>query len=448
MAEFTAAKPLVEMRADGRALRERVPRSSHGVAVAADRDPIGILREQNATRIPELVPLRMQRMLESPFAFFRGSAAIMAADLAVGASTGVHVVTCGDAHVSNFGLYAGPSRALVFDLNDFDEAAWAPWEWDVKRLAASVVIGALDRGWALEWAEAAAKEAVGTYRERLRWLSERTPLERYFFRGVPDAGGAFDKRIAELSQRLADRAQRRTGDHAAARMTEIGPDGVRRFIEDPPVLEHIGNEHRADLGDLVQRYRSTASIDIDMLLSSYRHVDTARRVVGVGSVGTACHVSLFLGPRDEPLILQIKQALDSALVAYGGAEQPPGVADAPNGRRVVDCQRILQAASDPFLGWFEVDGREYYVRQFRDMKGGVDLQTVTKPEFAGYARACASMLARAHSQSPQSPVAAGYLGRSDVFETAVARWAVGYAAVVEADFSEARTAFAGELGEG
>jgi uncharacterized protein (DUF2252 family) len=445
MTEFTAAKPLADMLAEGRALRERVPRSAHGVAVAADRDPIGILREQNSTRIPELVPLRMQRMLESPFAFFRGSAAIMAADLAVGASTGVHVVTCGDAHVSNFGLYAGPSRALVFDLNDFDEAAWAPWEWDVKRLAASVVIGARDRGWDLPWAENAAREAVATYRTALRRLSERTPLERYFVRGVPDASGAFDERIAELTRRAADKALRRTGDQAAARMTEIGADGTRRFVDDPPVLEHVGNEHRADLDELVQRYRSTASIDIDMLMSSYRHVDTARRVVGVGSVGTACHVSLFLGPRDEPLILQIKQALDSALVAYGGAQQPPGVADSPNGRRVVDCQRILQAASDPFLGWFEVDGREYYIRQFRDMKGGVDLQTVKRPEFAGYARACATMLARAHSQSPQSPVAAGYLGRSSMFETAVAQWAVGYAAVVEADFQAAREAFVDEL---
>lgn len=439
------AAPLPQMLAEGRALRESVPRSSHGVAVAADRDPIGIIREQNAGRIPELVPLRMRRMLASPFAFFRGSAAIMAADLAAGTSSGVHVVACGDAHLSNFGLYAGPDRSLVFDLNDFDEAAWAPWEWDVKRLAASVVIGALDRGWSLPWAETAAREAVATYRVAMRRLSRRTPLERYYTRGVPEAGGAFDGRIAELTRRAADKAQRRTGDHAAARMTELGVDGVRRFVDDPPVLEHIGNEHRGDLDELVDRYRSTASIDIDMLMSSYRHVDTARRVVGVGSVGTACHVSLFLGPRDEPLILQIKQALDSALVAYGGAGQPPGVADSPNGRRVVDCQRILQAASDPFLGWFEVDDREYYVRQFRDMKGGIDLEAIRRPEFAGYARACATMLARAHSQSPHSPVIAGYLGGSTVFETAVAQWSVAYARVVDADFAAAKAAFADDL---
>ena len=440
-----ASTPLAAMRAEGRALRTRVPRSTHGVAVAADRDPIGILREQNASRIEELVPLRMQRMLATPFAFFRGTAAIMAADLAVGASTGIDVVTCGDAHLSNFGLYAGPDRALVFDLNDFDESAWAPWEWDVKRLAASVVIGALDRGWSLEWAETTTREVVHVYRNALRRFTALPVLERYYLRGVPKAGGALDARITELTNRSARKAMRRTGDHAAQRMTEVGPDGRRRFVTDPPVLEHVGVELRDDLHELVEAYRSTASTDIAMLMSSYRIVDVARRVVGVGSVGTACYVVLFLGPDDEPLILQVKQAVESALVQYGGAHQPPGVADFPNGRRVVDCQRILQASSDPFLGWLETPERAFYVRQFRDMKGSVDLESIAQPEFAGYAGACARMLARAHSQSPESPVAAGYLGTSDVFDTAIAAWAVGYADVVAADFAAARDAFAGDL---
>ena len=435
------------MREEGRELRARVPRSSHGVAVAAGRDPIGIIRAQNAGRIPELVPLRMRRMLETPFAFFRGTAAIMAADLAVGASTGLDVVACGDAHISNFGMYASPDRALVFDLNDFDEAAWAPWEWDVKRMAASVAIGALDRGWDARFAESATRDAVETYRSALARFMAMSPLERYFQRGVPAAGGAFDKRIAELTRRSARKALRRTGMHAVERFTEIGPDGTRRFLDDPPVLEHVGEEHRADLDDLVQRYRDTASTDIALLMSQYRLVDTARRVVGVGSVGTSCHVALFEDADGDPLILQIKQALPSALVAHGGATQPPGVSDAPNGRRVVDCQRILQAASDPFLGWFETQERQFYVRQFRDMKGSVDLTAISEPEFAGYSRACASMLARAHAQSPNALVASAYLGTSDVFDRAIASWALGYARVVDADIAEAREAFADELAD-
>ncbi len=445
MTEFTEVKPLGEMLAEGRALRERVPRSAHGVAVAADRDPIGILREQNTGRIPELMPLRMQRMLATPFAFFRGTAAIMAADLAVGASTGIDVVTCGDAHLSNFGLYAGPDRVLVFDLNDFDEAAWAPWEWDVKRLAASVVIGGLDRGWSLDWAAAVTSETVRMYRTALRRYTSWPVLERYYLRGVPGASGALDTRIAELTRRSTRKAMRRTGDHAAERMTEIGPDGVRRFRSDPPVLEHVGVEQRGDLTELVEAYRSTASTDIAMLMSSYRIVDVARRVVGVGSVGTACYVALFLGPNDEPLILQVKQAVESALVQYGGAQQPPGVDEFPNGRRVVDCQRILQAASDPFLGWLQTPERAFYVRQFRDMKGSVDLESISQTEFAGYAGACARMLARAHSQSPESPVTAGYLGASRVFDDAIANWAIGYAKVVDADFVQAREAFADDI---
>ncbi|MGD9695958.1 MAG: DUF2252 domain-containing protein [Thermoleophilia bacterium] len=422
----------------GRALRKVLPRRDHAAPPSGDRDAVAILEEQNATRLPELVPVRMGRMLQSPFALYRGSAAVMAGDLARGPATGPQVVACGDAHIANFGLFASPERALLFDLNDFDEAGDAPWEWDVKRLAASVVIGARDLGMDDSAARDAAVEAVGSYRLRLARLVEATALDRFYFQVDADA-------IAQLArgsdraevERTLRKARSRTSEKVLRKITVEGAGGERRIADEPPILRHIAPPAEGAMERIVAAYLRTVRSDVAQLLSKFRLVDQALRVVGVGSVGTRCHILLFLGPADEPLVLQAKEAGTSVLESHGGSRwRPPGGARPRRGRegfRVVSCQRILQAASDPFLGWVQHDGRDYYVRQFRDMKGSFEISGLSPSQFARYGALCGALLARAHSQSSAPGVIAAYLGRSTRFDEAVADWSIAYADLVERD---------------
>lgn len=427
-------------------MRRETPRSAHSMLVLGDdRDPLGILEDQNETRLADLIPVRIGRMLQSPFAFYRGTAGVMAADLRHGPSTGVPVVCCGDAHISNFGLFASPERRVLFDLNDFDEASNAPWEWDVKRLVASVVIGGRDKGLSDDACADAARDAARNYRETLRKLCERTALERYYFTVEADLK-VIKPENRKTVRRTVDKARSRTSEQVLRKL--VSTDDMR--IKDvPPVTQHVDHASIEELDNLFAQYRRTLRADVALLLSQFRIVDYVLRVVGVGSVGTRCYIVLFVGPGDEPLFLQVKEAPPSVLETYGG--QPfalpgrfPVLNKGVQGFRVVSGQRILQAQSDPFLGW--IQGRagdqrserpvDYYIRQFRDMKGSFEVGELTAAQFRQYGTICARLLARAHSQSPEFATIGGYLGKSEAFDDAVAVWAMEYADQAERDYAD------------
>ena len=439
---------LREMQKKGKSLRSSLPRSGHAELTLPDRDPVGLIAVQNENRLATLVPVRIGRMLQSPFAYYRGTAAVMAHDLAVAAVTGQRVVCCGDAHISNFGLFASPERRLLFDLNDFDEVSTAPWEWDVKRLAASVVIGGRDIGLSETECFESATSAVSAYRTVMRELFSRSALDRYYFQVETDM---LEKLASperrKLLSRTVKKARRRTSDQVLEKLVVVDDHGRQMIKDDPPIAQHVGNVDLDALRDLFAQYYRTMRPDTALLLSQFRLVDFILRVVGVGSVGTRCFVLLFVGPAGEPLFLQAKEAPPSVLESHG--REPLLIGDRPRmsqGERVVTGQRVLQAQSDLFLGWIDSWGEaggqptDFYLRQFRDMKGSVDLTTLTGAEFRDYGRLCAAVLGRAHSQSPGGAVLEAYLGRSDQFELAVAHWAVQYADQAERDFHDLESA--------
>lgn len=405
---------------------------------------MGILDQQDSTRVPELVPIRTERMAASAFAFYRGTAALMAADLARSPSSGITVGSCGDAHVSNFGLFASPQRTLVFDLNDFDESAWAPWEWDVKRLVTSIVIAGQSTSRDESVVRDAALSAVRTYARALSSGAKRSPLKRYYDHFDADAASdALDPESQEALHKAVKDAEKRTSARAVRKLTSVDDAGRLRFIELPPTMTHVDPRIEDRINEFIGEYQLSANVDIRVLLQKYHVSDIARRVVGVGSVGTRCYlVALADGDRNA-LILQAKEAGKSVLIEYGGVEQPEAVArfiDAHGeGGRVVAMQRVLQAVSDPFLGNLTgpgVDGpvRSFYVRQFHDKKGGFDVDTLEDAAFGWYADACASTLARAHGQSPTASVVAGYIGGGKVAGEAILEWSYAYADLSRADW--------------
>lgn len=417
----------------GRAARKRVSRSAHaGWIPAVDRpDPVAVLERQGRDRLPELLPIRYGRMAASPFAFLRGSAAVMAADLASQPHTGLTVQLCGDAHLLNFGLYASPERTLLFDLNDFDETFPGPFEWDVKRLAASVAVAARENGHSDPKAHRAAREATAAYRTALRELARKGELAVWYERIdadslLPLVRSARHRRRVEST---LTRARRRTSLHAVGKLTET-VDGRRRIVHDPPLLEPAGAADMASLRKIFSDYRSTLSEERRLLLDRYRFVDAARKVVGVGSVGTRCFIVLLAGrDQDDPLFLQIKEARKSVL-----EEHLPNGPYVHPGHRVVAGQRLLQAASDIFLGWMTgPQGRAFYWRQLRDMKGSADVVGMGPAALTAYARLCGTALARAHARSGDRVAIAAYLGGTDTFERAVADFALAYAAQTTAD---------------
>ncbi|MEV7672120.1 MULTISPECIES: DUF2252 domain-containing protein [unclassified Streptomyces] len=416
-----------ERAARGREARKRVPRSSHGRWIPSSQrpDPLGVLERQAQDRLPDLVPLRYGRMAASPFAFLRGAAAVMAADLGAQPGTGLTVQLCGDAHLLNFGVYASPERTLLFDVNDFDETLPGPFEWDVKRLAASITVAALQNGGTRPKARRAALVAVESYRTSMRRLAGLGELTVWYERIAADDLLALVHRgdRARLESRLA-RARRRTSLQAFAKLTEADADGHRHIVDDPPLLERTTDIDRITLGKVFSDYRSSLAEERRLLLDRYRFLDAARKVVGVGSVGTRCFVLLLEG-RDErdPLILQIKEAGHSVLEEYLAPTAYPH-----QGQRVVCGQRLIQAASDIFLGWMTgPEQRHFYWRQLRDMKGSAEVETMSPAMLREYARLCGRALARAHARSGDRVAIAAYLGGSDVFDRAVADFALAYA---------------------
>ncbi len=437
---------LAERVARGKATRGEVPRGAHaswdvpGVRV----DPVELLEEQAKTRVKELVPIRYGRMLVSPFTFYRGAASIMAADLAGLPRTGLHAQLCGDAHLSNFGMYAAPDRRLVFDTNDFDETLPGPFEWDVKRLVASFAVAGRDRGFDTGRRQAINLEVGRSYRQAMAGFASMRTFDLWYSR--IDVEDAFARLSADVSPKALERAERnvaktRTKDSLAAfkKLTRV-VDGEPRIVSDPPLIvpisELFSGEQTMEAERLVIReYRRTLLGDRRRLLEHFRLVDAARKVVGVGSVGTRAFILLFLGRDDEdPLFLQMKEAQASVLEPFLGKSE-----FASHGQRVVEGQRLMQAASDTMLGWIHATGfdgveRDFYLRQLWDSKGSALVDVMTPKTMEVYATLCAQMLARAHARSGDAVAISSYLGTSDAFDRALAVFAEAYAEQNERDY--------------
>jgi uncharacterized protein (DUF2252 family) len=430
-----------ELRATGRGFRAQCPRSMLGTGFRTDRDPVALLDAQNALRLPWLVPIRWGRMAESAFTFYRGAAALMAHDLAPTPVSGIRVQACGDAHLSNFGFYASPERELVFDLNDFDETLPAPWEWDVERLVASLAVAARAGGFADAVAHQAARAGAGAYREAMGALSERSALAN--FHTLVSASALLElsertgtSQAAKEIGRVTRKAARRTSETALRRLSTVTEHGRLRLDEQPPIMVRP-DQWPEDIARVPELYAATLSPDVRALLGRFRPVDFLLRVVGVGSVGTRCLIGLLLDSTESPLFLQIKEAGPSVLEPWAG---PSPIVHA--GERVVAGQRIMQAVSDALLGWTSSAGRHYYVRQFRDMKGGFDIERLSARLLVEYGRLCGAVLARAHAQSCEPALIAGYLGGSERFDDAMAAFALAYAEQNAADHAALLAAIA------
>ncbi len=433
--------------ATGRDLRRRCPRSAHATWPAetdSDRaDPIALLEASNRSRLADLVPVRNERMAESPFTFFRGAPMVMASDLSRTPSTGVHIQICGDAHLLNFGTYATPERNLIFDINDFDETHVGPWEWDLKRLAASLVVAARTAGHADAVGTDAVGRAMSDYRSTMATVASLSPFEVWHARVDADAivARAPTKQSHAEVENLLTKARRRTSLAALSKLTTIS--GERRVIvEDPPLVTRVTGEELDLARGFASAYRRTLDADRRLLLGRYEFVDAARKVVGVGSVGTRCYVVLLAAPVDlDPLFLQIKEAQPSVIAPYVRTSHHRN-----QGQRVVTGQRIMQAASDVFLGWGRSGGFDAYVRQLRDMKGSVPVGTAPPSALADYAALCGATLAHAHARAGEPRMLTGYLGDGPVFDTALIRFAVAYADQTERDYEAFVRAFsAGRL---
>jgi uncharacterized protein (DUF2252 family) len=438
-----------EREAAGKAARARVPRSSHADwAPAADRpDPVDVLERQADDRVAELVPLRYGRMLVSPFTFYRGAAAIMAADLAASPSSGLWVQACGDAHLSNFGAFASPSREMVVDVNDFDETLPGPWEWDVKRLAASFEIAGRDRDFGSSTRRTIVRAVAAAYREAMREYAELMNLDLWYRRvELAQVRERFQGDVSSKELKLVDRniakAKQKTRLRAFSKLTER-VDGELRIVSDPPVVVPFEElftgkalaAARDRLRNVIAEYRSTLADAHRHVFDSYRFVHAARKVVGVGSVGTRAFIALFVG-RDEgdPLFLQIKEAQRSVLEPYTAPTE-----FAEQGQRVVEGQRLTQATGDILLGWLTAAGpdgkkRDYYVRQLWDQKGSAQVDSMSPERMGVYARLCGMILARAHARSGDRIAIASYLGGADRFDRAITEFAGAYADQNERDY--------------
>jgi uncharacterized protein (DUF2252 family) len=426
-----------ERKAAGKALRATCARESHSeinIASRGKRDVVAIGQASDGDRLQNLIPIRNGRMAQSPFAFFRGSAALQAFDLAGTQRSGIEVQACGDCHLSNFGGYATPERQLVFDINDFDETLPAPFEWDVKRLAASFVVAARSRSFTDASARAMAVEAARSYRVSMRDRANSGVLESWYSTvSLDDATRIIGKDSEALSRinKLVIKAQQQTSEHVFHKLT-TSAEGHPRILDQPPLIFHAAGDgfSEADIEAFLSAYRETLPQERRMLFNRFQFVDVAYKVVGVGSVGTRCLIALLMAEADDPLFLQVKETKPSVLEPYTRKTSFKS-----NGERVVVGQRLMQAASDIFLGWSRgPEGRHFYVRQLRDMKISVDLETQPRATMHNYATLCGMTLARAHDKAGAGASVAGYLGKSDAFDEAIGNYAVAYADQVDRDY--------------
>jgi uncharacterized protein (DUF2252 family) len=417
----------------GKSLRERLPRSSHAIwqPPAAGREPIEIIEASNQGRLQELIPIRYGRMLRSPFTFLRGSAALMAYDLATTPKTDIIVQACGDCHLLNFGFFATPERNLVFDINDFDETLPAPWEWDLKRLVVSFVIAGRDSDLSDQESKAAAIDCARSYREHLREYSRLSPLEIWYTRiGVEQAiEMAPDEKTRKIREQMMAKARERIIEHLYPKIvTQTG--GRNRFVDQPPILYHVNEPDWETLvREGLEDYRQSLPEERRVLFDRYQLEDFALKVVGIGSVGTRCYIALFFSEDNHPLILQVKEACPSVLEPYTAKSQYEN-----QGQRVVTGQRLMQSSSDIFLGWTQGRrGKDFYLRQLRDMKFSLPIEGVSAVQLQRYAEFCGWTLARAHAKSGDAATISGYLGKGDQFDLAMGEFAIAYAEQTERD---------------
>ena len=445
-----------ERAARGKAARAEAPRSSHGVFEPEPNrpDPIQLLERQAQARVPELVPIRYGRMLTSPFAFYRGAALIMASDLSATPRSGLIVQCCGDAHLSNFGVFASPERRLIFDINDFDETLPGPWEWDVKRLAASMLIAAQHNGFTVKQRQQVVLDAVEEYRTAMASFAVMKNLEVWYAHfdveaAVGEFGSQFSPKVAKPGEKAVAKARTRDSMSAFSKLAhEV--DGEVRIVADPPLIVPIDDlaqgmerdEVFDGLHELLRSYRGALQYDRRVLLEQFELVDFARKVVGVGSVGTRAWIALLLGldgPQD-PLFLQLKEAQASVLEEF----THPSTFDS-HGERVVTGQRLMQASSDIFLGWLHVEsgpeaGRDFYGRQLRDWKGSAEIEQMVPQGMAAYGRLCGWTLARAHARSGDRVAIASYLGKGNSFDRAIVAFSTAYAEQNARDYKELQSA--------
>jgi uncharacterized protein (DUF2252 family) len=419
----------------GKSRRQKCPRLSHGKVILGrgdKRDIVKLIEDSNKDRLKNLIPVRHGRMLQSAFAYFRGTAALQAHDLAGTPTSGIKVQACGDCHLMNFGGFATPERSLAFDINDFDETLPAPFEWDLKRLAASFVIAARWRDFRPAQAREIAVQAVASYRESMRKRAGTGVLEAWYSRitvqDILALAGKDAELIGRVKQRIAE-AAKGTHEHVFNKLTSP-TKGLPRIVDQPPLLFHAGLAPKREIAPFFNRYRKTLAEERRMLFDRFKFVDGALKVVGVGSVGTRCFVGLFLAAPDDPLFLQVKEARPSVLEHYAG-----GARVKHNGQRIVVGQRLMQSASDIFLGWTSFEGRDFYIRQLRDMKVAPAVETMTPQIMQTYAMLCGLALAPAHDKAGDAAMIAGYLGSIDHFDEAIGDYSVAYADQVERDYA-------------
>ncbi|MEU3091196.1 DUF2252 domain-containing protein [Streptomyces massasporeus] len=424
---------------EGKALRRRIPRSAHATLDldASRPDAVSAVEESGRGRLPELTPIRVGRMAATPFAFLRGTAGLMAYDLARTPMTRIRAQLCGDAHAANFGLYGDARGGLVIDLNDFDETVSGPWEWDLKRLAASLVLAGRVAGADEDQCRKAAYDAAGAYRRTMRFLAKLPVLDAWNAIADEELVSHTDAHdLLGTLERVSEKARHNTSGRFAAKSTEVTEDGGRRFVDAPPVLRRVPDAEAAAVAASLEEYVGTLPEDRLPLLARHAVQDVAFRVVGTGSVGTRSYVVLLLDHRGEPLVLQVKEARASALVPHlvtAGFEAPEA---GHEGRRVVLGQKRMQVVSDSLLGWTTVDGLPFQVRQFRNRKGSVDPAALAADQMDDYGRMTGALLARAHAHSADPRLIAGYCGKNEELDEAMADFAVAYADRTEADHAD------------
>ena len=430
-------KTAEQRREEGKSLREKIPRESHAEwEMASDRsDPVKVIKESSEGRLQHLIPIRYGRMSKSVFTFYRGTASLMAMDLARTPASGIRVQACGDCHLSNFGLFATPERNLAFDINDFDETLPAPFEWDIKRLAASFSIAALDNRFSDKDCKAITRSCVQAYREAMEKFSTMKVLDVWYSKFDMDAfvASAPDAEAKRNRERIVKEARANVADYVFPKITEVH-EGRRHIVDQIPLVYHPPPEDKVpELAmDALQMYRETLPYERQVLLDRYHIEDIAMKVVGVGSVGTWCGVALFMAEEDDPLLLQVKEARPSVLAPYAGKSKFDH-----QGERIVVGQRLMQSASDMMLGWMTGSGKykkQFYIRQLRDMKFSLDISILKPVQLSRYAGICGWTLARAHARSGDPSVIAGYLGKSDTFDRAIETFSGKYADQTKRDY--------------